>query len=301
MLNLMAFAKSQEVREAAPIEKYLGSTIAHLEFVNPTKEELASIGINLDKEKVYVSDTKVIDVNGKESNGTQNALEFWYSFDFEGEKKYVAYKVWISNSAYIGSRTGKIQVCDHYGRFAWATPDEYKAGVIPQYSTGPAHISKEYRAAVKGEEEVIELMKAHLGLKNLSVRLADNSYRDLTDEEIKANEDEYLCYFEPAELIALCKGDVKTIKKALEGSNDVLLIFGIRHTDKGDYQTIYSIKKSNFKNFNGIESDWAKNPIQGTDILYEGHVLANLVKYEVSPTKITTKNDIKKPDNDLPF
>ena len=114
----MAFAKSQEVREAAPIEKFLGSTIAHLEFVNPTKEELAKIGINLDKEKVYVSDTKVIDVNGKESNGTQNALEFWYSFDFEGEKKYVAYKVWISNSAYIGSRTGKIQVCDHYGRFA---------------------------------------------------------------------------------------------------------------------------------------------------------------------------------------
>lgn len=307
----MAFAKSQEVKEATPFSKYLGAVIAHLELVNPTKEELKKLtGRDIDV-KDYVSDTKVVDLDNKEKDGKQNAITFWFSVpnpkfgnEGENEKLFISHRIYLSNSCRIGSQSGKIQVIDKWGRTAWVTKSEYDAKSIPMYKTGPASISNTYRAALQGEEDLITAMKAFLGMNNPSERVGDNQYRSLTEDELESRATEFACYIEPEDIKSIMSGSVKCIKSALEGCNDVKLILGIKHGDNGDYQAVYhTIYKKNYSNLSKIEDEIKESQTQ-TEFFYDGHIPNGLVEYVVSPTKMTKNKgseDLEKPADDLPF
>lgn len=302
-LVFMAFANAKKVEEAKAFDKYLGAITAHLEAVNPSQEELNKIIGNNVSAKTYTTEVDVVDVEGNKKKGFQNAITFWYSTDGLDEQKiYFSKTVFFSNSARIGSQTGKIQIVDKWGRFAWATPEEYKGNVIPQYSNKPASISKDYRAAMVGEEELIGIIKAHLGLNAPVERLADNTYRDLTDEEISAKADDYACSIEPADIVKIAKGDVKIIKGAVIGTNDVKAVLSIRHTDKGDYQSCWKIAKLNTQ-ITSLENEWNKNPRNNEEVLMNGHIPGNLMKYQVTPTDLSQSkgSEEAKPESDLPF
>ena len=301
-LFLMAFAKSTEVKDAPQFDKYLGAVEAHLEAVNPTVEELKKIlGDNYNAKTEYTSNVDVVDVEGNKKKGYQNMITLWYSINGLDDKPlFVKYTIFLSNSAYIGSRTGKIQVCDQYGRFAWATPEEYKANAIPQYKNGPANISKDYRCAMMGEEELIELIKCHLNIPKPSRRNQDGSYTNLTEEELEADKAKYACSFEPQQIIDLCKGNVKLLKQTIEDTNDVKLILGIKHGDK-DYQTVYTVVKKNQNDLSNIEKDYNENGNKNIEILLNGHIPGNLMKWTPSATDVKAKQVEKPEESDLPF
>lgn len=299
---LMAFAKSTEVKDVPQFDKYLGAVEAHLEAVNPTAEELKKILGDNNVKAEYTAEIEVVDVEGNHKKGYQNMVTFWYSINGLDDKPFfVQYKIFLSNSAYIGSKSGKIQVCDQYGRFAWATPEEYKASAIPQYKNGPAAISKDYRCAMIGEEELIELIKCHLNIPKPSKRNQDGSYTNLTEDELEADKSKYACSFEPQQIIDICKGNVKFLKQIIENTNDVKLILGIKHGDK-DYQTVYTVVKKNQGDLSNIEKDYNESGNKNIEILLNGHIPGNLMKWQPSATDVKAKENQEKPtESDLPF
>ena len=300
---MMAFAKAQEVKDTPSFDKYLGAVNAHLEAVNPTAEEFNKITGSSIPQQTYASEVDVVDVEGNTKKGFQNRISFLYSTEgLDGEKIYFTKTVFFSNSARIGSKTGKIQVVDKWGRFAWATPDEYKGNVIPQYATGPASISKDYRAAMIGEEELIGIIKAHLGIKAPVERLANDKYRQFTDEELNAKSDEYACSIEPTDIVKIARGDVKVIKDAIMVSNDVKAVLSIRHSDKGDFQSCWKIAKKD-TSITNLEKDWLENKKDNEEVLMNGHIPGNLMKYQISPTDFSQSkgSEAEKPESDLPF
>lgn len=308
----MAFAKAKEVKDSQPFSKYLGAVVAHLVGINPTKEEIEKItGRKPENDPVYVTECEVVDVKGTKKQGNQNSLSLWFSVPNPAPKAedgsdatiFISTRIFLQNSARIGSQSGKIQIVDKYGRFAWATPSEYESKSIPQYASGPANISPDYRAAMVGEEQLITFIKSVLGMSNPAERNADGTYRQLTEEELANRSDEFACSFEPQEIINVVKGNVKVIKDACEGGNDVKLILGVRHADKGDYQAVYgTIYKKNYNSLDKIEKEINENPPQNTEYFVDGHIPNGLVEYVVSPTKVTSSNRIEQKENDdLPF
>lgn len=314
----MAFAKVQEVANAAYFPKWIGAAVAKLIAINPTKEELSKLtGRVFDKEFNYVSDVDVVDIDNNVKKGKQNMLTVWFEVDNqtaaaeEDKKVYVPMKIFLSNSANVKKDGSKLQIVDKWGRFAWCTPEEFKANAIPVYSNGPASISKDYRAALRGEEELIGFIKAALGIRATSERQEDGNYREFTEEELNERKSEFGCYFEPTEIVSLIKGDVKYLKTILEGCNDVKIILGIQHGDNADYQTVYrDVFKKNYTNLGKIEDvineAKAKGYMKSEEYFVDAHIPNGIVKYEVKPTDMTAKggsevNLGKEAASDLPF
>jgi hypothetical protein len=206
----------------------------------------------------------------------------------------------------IGSKSGKIQVIDKYGDTAWATPEEVEKKAIPMYNNGPAHISKEYRPACQGEEDLINFMRAWLNIPD--TRTYNRSNNTWVDKEDKSDCEVSL------DLKKLFAGDYSELKDILSAASDFIVkgLAGVRNTDKGrQYQDIFNkfFLKNASSNYMKFETELTnfKNNGGGANTEYE---FGNLHEYKVSPSSFKKQdsteelpdfNTPNKEEEDLPF
>lgn len=136
----------------------------------------------------------------------------------------------ISKELQVTRDNEKCQIIDSYGRTAWATKDEYRAHAIPQYSSGAADISKDYKGCHNGQERLVKFL-----LKLLNVTPLQVFNRETKSFVPSAN---------PGQLTIdhwdkLCEGDVTELKELVSARPDncVKVCFGVEDTaDNKTYQ-----------------------------------------------------------------
>ena len=224
----MKIGKINQLTESNGFTLYTGVAPVKVLAVNPDKKKLSELyGREVKDEPVYLSETEVIVVGNK-----QKVAQVRLDFIIKQEDVNITTKMsFFLANAYVSNKEGtKYKIIDNFGNTAWATVDEVKAKTIPTYSDGPAKIDADYHLARQGEEELISFIKNFLGIKNLFVF---NSNEKIEDPS------EAFCALEHID--SLLKGDVKEITNiiGLAPNNYVKVLFGVRSSDSGNFQSVY--------------------------------------------------------------
>lgn len=283
----MAFAKGQVSTEGAQIKRYWGVAPVYVLGVNPSKSELEKFyNTTLENEPEYLSE---IDVNGQKVKSVR--LDFVVKTDAEkcnGIELTTKVSFFLRNQARVSSTSGKIQVIDKYGRTAWASPEEFKAHSIPQYSNGPANIDADYRAAFVGEEELTNFLIAYLNIPSpMKYNRNENKWYMVDNpQDSEARLENIANYF---------KGDFSEIKAiaGLQPNNKVKVLFGIRTTDDNkQYQAVYSqmFLKNNITDYSRLAKDVEDRKANGSYPTTEFKV-DTLQEYSVEATSFDKDSD----------
>lgn len=277
----MAFSKGTDTSKEVQFKKYVGVGSVLIKGVNPTKAELDAFYGGADvKEPVYIGETEI---DGKKYQ--QIRIDFIvqadekYGFDF---KTKVAF--FLVNKARVGSNSGKVQIIDKYGRTAYATPEEFKAKAIPQYSNGPANIDPDYRAAFVGEEELTNFLITFMGIPSPMKYVEGKWY--LKDAEAlkdcEARLDRISSYF---------NGDVSELRDiiSVNPNNHVKVLFGIKTDANGNqFVTPYTrmFVRNNVTDYKKLQGDVdsAKNAGAYSNVEFE---VSDLHEYAVTPTDLS--------------
>lgn len=242
--NFMAFSAKSSTGESN-FKRYIGVAPVKVLAVNPTKSELEQIyGTPQENEPTYLG-------KDEKSGAATARIDFIVKTVAEkcGIDTISRVSFFLQNQPLVGSKSGKTQVIDKYGRTAWATQEELANHTIPQYSNGAADIANNYRAAFVGEEQLITFLKAWLGVKNpFSFDKNGNRLpaKDLSDCE--AYLEHIKDYF---------NGDYSELKELCTyvPENIVRVLFGIRNAGDNQYQTIFNeyFQKAGASNNNSFE------------------------------------------------
>lgn len=274
--NFFAFASKASTGEAN-FKKYIGIANCRVIAVNPTKKELEEIyGNPRDNEPVYLG------VN-KETNAPTARIEFILETVPEkcnGISAKTSLNFFLEKSKIVGSQSGKIQVIDRYAQNAWATEAELASHTIPQYTNGPANIDKDYWPAYIGQIQLLDFLKAYLGVSN--ARVFKNGVwtanQNLSDCEAKLEHiDDYF------------KGDFSELKFLIgvQPSNSVRTLWGVRDKDGKEYQVVYNeyFQKAGSTSNDGFEKNVTNRKNAGAypTTTFDFTILHD---YTVSPTNI---------------
>lgn len=291
----MAFGKGEvRTEESAEIKRYIGITPVNVLAINPNKKELESIyGRELDKEPEYISE---VEVDGKKI--PQIRIDFIVKAvptkanDKQPINLINKVSIFLRKSYKKGSKSGKYQIIDKYGRTAWATEEEIKAKAIPQYTSGPANIDIDYRPAIVGEEELTSFVRTFLGVKSVE-KWVDGKVVGLIDnpQDAEARLDKINDYF---------KGDLKELKEIMgyQPNNKIKVLFGIRNMDNGViHQTVYnrSFLSVGSKNYSKLDKE-IKEAQNNGGLQNTEYKCVDLQEYSVIPTDFS-----EAPSSDLPF
>jgi hypothetical protein len=250
------------------------------------------MGFEPKEEPVY---TGVQDVDGKQINFAR--ITFVIKTDVEkcGIETPQMMTFFIRNQYRKGSQSGKYQVIDEYGRTAWATEDVIKAKGKIYYKDGSmeANVTQNYRPVFVGEEELTNFIKAYLNIPNV-MDYINGSWVMKTGDALKDSEcrlDEISNYF---------KGNFKEIKDAiaLQPTNKVKVLFGIRTTDDGkEYQDVYTrtVLRNSSTNIAGLQKEIEDSKNSG-GLSGRTYEFCELKEYKVEATDMSTA-----PANDDPF
>ena len=124
---------------------YKGMAAFNIVAVNPNKAELEALtSRDIENDPEYVSKTD----EGKE----QVRIVFYAKTVPEaklnnGIELLIPINFMLTKDYKVGQTSGKCQIIDKFGRTAWATKEELQSKSIPQYTSGPANISADYRPA----------------------------------------------------------------------------------------------------------------------------------------------------------
>lgn len=216
-----------------PFKLYKGMAAFNIVAVNPTKKELEALqGRDIENEPEY---------KGKNDDGQDTIrVVFYVKTNPEakinsGIKLMVPISFLLTKAQRVGQTSGKIQVIDKYGRTAWATPEELANKTIPQYSSGPANISKDYRPVYQGEEQLVDFLIQWLNIPNPA------NYKD-GKWVMKSNPEDSEVSLD---MEALFKGDVKELQELVKLASAYLVkaAVGIRTTEEGkQYQAVFTRK-----------------------------------------------------------
>lgn len=215
---------------------YKGMAAFNIVAVNPNKAELEALtGRELENEPEYTSKTE----EGKEQvritfyaktapeAKVNNGIDLLIPISFVLVKDYK-----------LGQTSGKYQIIDKYGRTAWALRETIQSKSIPEYSSGPANISPDYRLAWQGEEFLIDFLIQWLNIPN-PANYKDGKWtmkEDASDSEVSLDMD------------ALFKGDVKELKELVTLASAYIVkgAVGIRTVDNENgtrqYQAVFTRK-----------------------------------------------------------
>ena len=215
---------------------YKGMAAFNIVAVNPTKAELEALtGRELENEPEYV---------GKTDEGKEQVRVVFYGKTApdaklnNGIEMLIPISFMLTKDYRVGQTSGKYQIIDKFGRTAWATKEEVQSKAIPQYSSGPANISADYRLAWQGEEFLIDFLIQWLNIPGPAV------YKDKV-WVMKENTDDSEVSLDMA---ALFKGDVKELKElvTLAAAYTVKGAVGIRTVDNENgtrqYQAVFTRK-----------------------------------------------------------
>ena len=124
---------------------YKGMAAFNIVAVNPTKAELEALtGREIENDPEYV---------GKTDEGKEQVRVVFYAKTApdaklnNGIELLIPISFMLTKDYKVGQNSGKYQIIDKFGRTAWATKEEVQSKSIPQYSSGPANISADYRLA----------------------------------------------------------------------------------------------------------------------------------------------------------
>lgn len=226
---------------------YKGMAAFNIVAVNPNKKELETLlGRDIDNDPEYKS---------KNEDG-QDVIRvtFYAKTNIEakvnnGIELMVPISFMITKAKKIGQGSGKIQIIDKYGRTAWATPEDVESKSIPMYKSGPANISKDYRPAYQGEEQLVDFLVNWLNIPG-PMDYKDGQWvmkKDPSDSEVALDMD------------ALFKGNVAELQELtkLAASYLVKAAVGVRTNDEGkQYQAVFTRKfaKNAVTNYSKIDA-----------------------------------------------
>lgn len=290
--TFMAVKVGKESVEGA-FKLYKGMAAFNMVAVNPTKKELEALqGRDIESEPEY---------KGKNDDGVDTVRVVFYAKTNPeakvngGIELMVPISFILTKASRVGQASGKIQVIDNYGRTAWATPEEVADGVIPQYASGPANISKGYRPAYQGEEQLVDFLIQWLNIPS------PTNYKD-GKWVMKSNPEDSEVSLD---MEALFKGDITEIQGLIKLASAYLVkaAVGIRTTEEGkQHQAVFTRKF--VKN---AVTDYSKVDAAITEFQAAGG--APNTEFSVEPlheniveaTQFAPKADTTAPAGDMPF
>ena len=309
----MGFSKGNNSSESVERKLYKGVGSFYVVGVNPNKQELEKIyGVTLDKEPEYLGE--------QESDGKKvKTVRISYCIKSDGAVHVDAagnpielitnHTFFLRNEPNRGSESGKYQIVDAYGNFAWADEETIKAGEIPQYKNGAATIHKGYRVAYVGEQALTEFLMKYMCVPS-SVKWIDGKPAGWVDNlsDCESRLDHIKDYF---------SGNVSELKTILsyQPNNKVKIAVGVKVAKDGrQLQATYTgmcLTNATSK-YNKLDasikasSSTSSNPI---DFTGDGNksTIGELSEYVVTPTNFnqgtpaSTDNPFGDEPNELPF
>lgn len=223
----LTVGKTRQSSEAFENKKYIGVGSSYVLAVNPTKKELESLyGHEVANEPEYVVANSevptiridfIVKTDPEQCNGidTINKATFFLS----------------DEQSYNSDKT-KVQVIDDYGNSTWAYIEDAKMGKKIQHNGKDAKIAPKYRPAYRGEVDLIDFLKAYLGVEDV-FNYVNGSWvmKDGNLDDYRFSLEHIKDYF---------KGNVSELKEALtlQPNNKVKFLYGVRTSDRGQFQTI---------------------------------------------------------------
>ena len=211
------------------VKKYIGVASVNIVGVNPSNEQLRMHGWSVPEnadEPQYVTTDK----DGKKAARVRILARIC---DLP-EKPVVGLDFWVRPEIALNKEGKKCKIIDAYGRTAWGTKAEIQAHKVPEYTNGPASISKDYKVCHVGEEDLVLFLMKYLNVTPLQV-LKNGSYVPTKNPGMLTIDN----------WKALCDGDVKEIKEAiaLQPENKIKVILGVRTNEENkSFQSFLSTR-----------------------------------------------------------
>lgn len=303
----MAISKGNASKEAQEFKRYIGVCPVFVKAVNPNKAEHEKLfNTTLEEAPVYVQDKE--DNNGNSYKNVRISLVLQPDVEKIGfEMPLVTMPLFITNQKQHGANSGKYQVVDKYGRFAWATEAEISAKEIPTYSNGKkADVSNDYRIAYVGEEDLTNFIRVFLCIPSIT-KWDNNEKCMVPNTDVKPEECE--CRLDVESIEKFFKGDFSEIKEILgfQPNNKIKVCLGVR-TDANSgklFQSVYTKKfmsnaSTNYNSFDkALQADiaYASEHSKTLNTEYSAEAVH---EYSVTPTTFSAPSEAA-PSGDMPF
>ena len=301
-------SKGNASKEAQEFKRYIGVCPVFVKAVNPNKTEHEKLfNTTLEEAPIYVQDKE--DAEGNSYKNVRISVVMQPDVEKIGfEMPLVTMSLFVTNQKQFGSKSGKYQVVDKYGRFAWATEAEISAKEIPTYSNGKkADISNDYRIAYVGEEDLTNFIRVFLCIPSIT-KWDNNEKCMVPNTDVKPEECE--CRLDIETFEKFFKGDFSEIKDILgfQPTNKVKVCLGVRTDANGKlFQSVYTKKfisnaATNYSSLDkALQADIAYATTHNKALSTE--YSANAVhEYSVTPTTFTASESSEvTPSSDMPF
>ena len=304
----MAISKGNASKEAQEFKRFIGVCPVFVKAVNPNKAEHEKLfNTTLEEAPVYVQDKE--DNDGNSYKNVRISVVLQPDTEKIGfDMPLVTMPLFITNQKQHGTNSGKYQVVDKYGRFAWATEAEISTKEIPTYSNGKkADISNDYRIAYVGEEDLTNFIRAFLCIPSIT-KWDNNEKCMVPNTDVKPEECE--CRLDIETFEKFFKGDFSEIKDILgfQPTNKVKVCLGVRTDANGKlFQSVYTKKfisnaATNYSSLDkALQADIAYATTHNKALSTEYSAKA-VHEYSVTPTTFTASESSEiTPSSDMPF
>lgn len=304
----MAISRGNASKEAQEFKRFIGVCPVFVKAVNPNKAEHEKLfNTTLEEAPVYVQDKE--DSDGNSYKNVRISVVLQPDVEKIGfEMPLVTMPLFITNQKQHGANSGKYQVVDKYGRFAWATEAEISAKEIPTYSNGKkADISNDYRIAYVGEEDLTNFIRVFLCIPSIT-KWDNNEKCMVPNTDVKPEECE--CRLDIETFEKFFKGDFSEIKDILgfQPTNKVKVCLGVRTDANGKlFQSVYTKKfisnaATNYSSLDkALQADIAYATTHNKALSTEYSAKA-VHEYSVTPTTFTASESSEvTPSSDMPF
>ena len=304
----MAISKGNASKEAQEFKRFIGVCPVFVKAVNPNKAEHEKLfNTTLEEAPVYVQDKE--DNDGNSYKNVRISVVLQPDTEKIGfDMPLVTMPLFITNQKQHGANSGKYQVVDKYGRFAWATEAEISAKEIPTYSNGKkADISNDYRIAYVGEEDLTNFIRVFLCIPSIT-KWDNNEKCMVPNTDVKPEEGE--CRLDIETFEKFFKGDFSDIKDILgfQPTNKVKVCLGVRTDANGKlFQSVYTKKfisnaATNYSSLDkALQADIAYATTHNKALSTEYSAKA-VHEYSVTPTTFTAPESSEvTPSSDMPF
>ena len=304
----MAISRGNASKEAQEFKRFIGVCPVFVKAVNPNKAEHEKLfNTTLEEAPVYVQDKE--DNNGNSYKNVRISVVLQPDTEKIGfDMPLVTMPLFITNQKQHGANSGKYQVVDKYGRFAWATEAEISAKEIPTYSNGKkADISNDYRIAYVGEEDLTNFIRVFLCIPSIT-KWDNNEKCMVPNTDVKPEECE--CRLDIETFEKFFKGAFSEIKDILgfQPTNKVKVCLGVRTDANGKlFQSVYTKKfisnaATSYSSLDkALQADIAYATTHNKALSTEYSAKA-VHEYSVTPTTFTASESSEvTPSSDMPF
>ena len=304
----MAISKGNASKEAQEFKRFIGVCPVFVKAVNPNKAEHEKLfNTTLEEAPVYVQDKE--DNDGNSYKNVRISVVLQPDIEKIGfDMPLVTMPLFITNQKQHGANSGKYQVVDKYGRFAWATEAEISAKEIPTYSNGKkADISNDYRIAYVGEEDLTNFIRVFLCIPSIT-KWDNNEKCMVPNTDVKPEECE--CRLDVETFEKFFKGDFSEIKDILgfQPTNKIKVCLGVRTDANGKlFQSVYTKKfisnaATSYSSLDkALQADISYATTHNKALSTEYSAKA-VHEYSVTPTTFTASESSEvTPSSDMPF